>query len=134
MWSWGMPDQGPTLSSVRSVGVGPRADPFHHLYVPLGHIISKYGILFQCYADDTQLCVRLDPFSPTGTLTTAWRNEGVDEWQFSSAKQFKIWGSQNWNPTSTPVLPLTAISFAGHIFFTSYVSNLGVKSDHSQDP
>ena len=46
--------------------------------LPLGRILRKHGISFHCYADDTQLYIRIDPSSsaPLSTLTTCLEEIG----------------------------------------------------------
>jgi hypothetical protein len=62
--------------------------------LPLGSVISRHGLSYHCYADDTQLYLRTTPtpscLLPTSTLTTCL--EGIEAWikrnflQFNSSK------------------------------------------------
>ncbi len=47
------------------------SNPYTCWYMPLGNIIRNYGIIFYCYADDTQLYIstRLDETSKLSKLT-----------------------------------------------------------------
>ncbi|XP_028432891.1 uncharacterized protein LOC114554976 [Perca flavescens] len=102
--------------------------------LPLSNIISRQGVAFHCYADDTQLYVRLDPTSSALSLTTlnacleevgAWMTDNFLQLNSSKTEGLLI-GTPHQLRSST----LTVYSFAGHdIPLTSPIINLGVRFD-----
>ena len=103
--------------------------------LPLGSIISRHGVSFHCYADDTQLYLRINPTSsvalPPPTLTTcleeiqAWMKQNFMKLN-SSKTEAIIVGTPHQVRSST----ITTITFSGQdITLSSIVTNLGVKMD-----
>ena len=102
---------------------------------PLGRIIRKHGIAFHCYADDTQLYLRLKPTpaiaQPLVTLNSCL--EEVDAWMKANFLQLnwaKTQAIQVGTVNQIKSLPITSITFSGKtIPLSSSVTNLGVIFD-----
>ena len=103
--------------------------------LPLGHIIRKHGISFHCYADDTQLYLRLKPTpsTPQPLVTLDSCLEEIEAWmklnylQLNSSKTQAI---QIGTPHQIKSLPITNITFSGQtIPLSTSVTNLGVIMD-----
>ena len=102
--------------------------------LPLGRIISRHGVAFHCYADDTQLYVRLDPTSHSPSLPTlaacleetkAWMDDNFLQLKSSKTEGLLVGTSHQIRST-----PFTVFQFAGHnISLSSTVTNLGVRFD-----
>ncbi|KAI2653128.1 putative RNA-directed DNA polymerase from transposon BS [Labeo rohita] len=111
--------------------------------LPLGEVISRFGISFDCYdADDTQLYMKIDTrsssLSPSSlsstTLSTftacleeigTWMNDNFLQLNSSKTEAILI-GSPHQIRTST----ITCITFSGQdISLSTLVTNLGVKFD-----
>ncbi|CAM4659361.1 unnamed protein product [Leuciscus chuanchicus] len=102
--------------------------------LPLGHIISRHGVAFHCYADDTQLYVRMDPTSSGSSLSTLTAClEETKTWMtdnFLQLNSSKTEGLLIGTPHQLRSSPLTVYSYAGHdIPLTSSITNLGVRLD-----
>uniref|UniRef100_A0A6Q2XW77 Reverse transcriptase domain-containing protein n=1 Tax=Esox lucius TaxID=8010 RepID=A0A6Q2XW77_ESOLU len=101
--------------------------------LPLGHVISRHGISFHCYADDTQLYIKTNPTPATALSTLSICLEEIETWmadnflQLNSSKTEAILvGTPHQTRSST----ITSITFSGHdIHLSSSVTNLGVRMD-----
>ena len=92
----------------------------------LGHIFNKYKVSFHCYADDTQLYLKLD-----STL----RSSLPDTFQVC-LKEIKAWMKSNKTETiiiGTPHQTLShsfnCIPVLNHIPLSNSVTNLGIRFD-----
>uniref|UniRef100_A0A3Q2ZSJ5 Reverse transcriptase domain-containing protein n=3 Tax=Kryptolebias marmoratus TaxID=37003 RepID=A0A3Q2ZSJ5_KRYMA len=102
--------------------------------LPLGHIINKHKVSFHCYADDTQLYMKMDSTSPT-VLPSSLQLclEEIKAWMTANSLQLNsnktdviLLGT----PHQTQSSNLSSISIFGlNIPFSTTVTNLGVRID-----
>lgn len=107
---------------------------FFNIYMlPLGHIIKKPGISAHCYADDTQLNVRLKPTSLTLSSALTCCLDEVRAWMSESFHQLKSTETEALligTPHQLHSSHINCISFSGHTLALFHsVNNLGVKCD-----
>ena len=101
--------------------------------LPLGGVVSRHGMSFHCYADDTQLYIKTAP-NPSAAMSCLT----------SCLEEIKAWMSNNFlqlNSNKTEALlvgtphqvqscPISHLTFDGQVVpFSPSVTNLGVKFD-----
>ncbi|KAK2895109.1 hypothetical protein Q8A73_014597 [Channa argus] len=101
--------------------------------LPLGHVIGKHGVSFHCYADETQVYVRVSPTPLTLPSALTCCLEDIKPWMTENFLQLNSIKTEALLVGTTHQLhssPINCISFSGHtITLSNSVSNLGVKYD-----
>ncbi|KAK7882694.1 hypothetical protein WMY93_028868 [Mugilogobius chulae] len=103
--------------------------------LPLGCVVSRHGINFHCYADDTQLYLKISPSGPPSVTVTRLSSclEEIEAWTSQNFLQLngsKTEAIQTGTPQQLRSSPITSISLFGHnISLSPSVTNLGVKFD-----
>uniref|UniRef100_A0A3B3Y420 Reverse transcriptase domain-containing protein n=1 Tax=Poecilia mexicana TaxID=48701 RepID=A0A3B3Y420_9TELE len=102
--------------------------------LPLGHIINKHKVSFHCYADDTQLYMKMDSTSPTALPSSLQLClEEIKAWMTANSLRLnsnKMDVILLGTPHQTQSSNLSSISIFGlNIPFSTTVTNLGVRID-----
>ena len=105
--------------------------------LPLGRLMNRFGISFHCYADDTQLYMKMGSHTSASSVPSLSKLTACLE-------EIKVWMNQNFlqlnssnteallvgTPHQTRLSPITSIAFSGQdISLSSTVTNVGVRFD-----
>ena len=101
--------------------------------LPLGQVISKHGLSFHCYADDTQLYIKTAPNPSTALSSLTSCLEEIKTWMNNNSLQLnsnKTEALLIGTPHQVHSSPISQLTFDGQIIpFSSSATNLGVRFD-----
>ena len=101
--------------------------------LPLGHVISKHGLSFHCYADDTQLFIKTAPHTFTALSPLTSCLEEIKTWMISNSLQLNSNKTESLligTPHQVHSSPISELTFDGQdIPLSSSATNLGVWFD-----
>ena len=103
--------------------------------LPLSCVVGRHGVNFHCYADNTQLYIKMTPPSSPANSVTRLSSclEDIKAWMSQNFLQLnasKTEAIQTGTPHQLRSSPLTSVSFCGHtIPLSPSVTSLGVKLD-----
>lgn len=101
--------------------------------LPLVHVISRHGLSFHCYADDTQLYIKTAPNPSEAILHITACLEEIKAWMnrnFLQLNSSKTEGLLVGTPHQIHSFPISQFTFDGKVItLSSSVTNLGVRFD-----
>ena len=101
--------------------------------LPLGQVISKHGLYFHCYADDTQLYIKTAPNPSTALSSLTSCLEEIKTWMNGNSLQLnsnKMEALLIGTPHQVHSSPISQLTFDGQIIpLSASATNLGVRFD-----